>query len=159
MPAKVEAIDNFTRPKTRQELRRFIGMLNFYRRFMPNAAEIQLPLQELLGYWRKNDRTVITWSADTLAAFDACKLMLRQATMLAHPAPNATLAIMTDASDVGIGAAVEQYVKDSWQPLGFFSLKLTNAERKYSAYDRELLGIYVSIKYFHFMLEGAQFRL
>lgn len=156
-PAKVEAIDNFTRPKTRQELRRFIGMLNFYRRFMPNAAEIQLPLQELLGPCQKNDRTVIIWSTNTLAAFNACKLMLRKATMLAHPAPNATLAIMTDASDVGMGAAIQQYVNDSWQPLGFFSRKLTNTERKYSAYDRELLAIYASIKYFRFMLEGTQF--
>lgn len=157
MPAKVEAIDNFPRPKTRQELRRFIGMLNFYRRFMPNAAEIQLPLQELLGPCRKNDRTVIIWSANKLAAFDACKLMLRQATMLAHPSPNAMLAIMTDASDVGMGAAIQQYVNNSWQPLGFFSRKLTNTERKYSAYDRELLAIYASIKYFRFMLEGTQF--
>lgn len=157
MPAKVEAIDNFTLPKTRQDLRRFLGMLNFYRRFMPNAAEIQLPLQEILGPCRKNDKSIINWSDTSNAAFDACKLMLRQATMLSHPAPHATLSIMTDASDIGIGAAIQQRVNNSWQPLGFFSRKLTSTERKYSAYDRELLAIYAAIKYFRFMLEGTQF--
>lgn len=157
LPSKVEAIDKYARPATRKELRRFLGMLNFYRRFLPKAAQTQLPLQLILGPCIKNDRTPIAWTEETSKAFDNCKTMLRDATMLAHPAPLATISIITDASDIGIGAVVQQLVKEDWQPLGFFSRKLTDAERKYSAYDRELLGIFAAIKHFRYMLEATQF--
>lgn len=157
LPAKVDAIDNFTKPVTRNELRRFLGMLNFYRRFLPNAAQIQLPLQILLGPCKKNDRTKIEWDGAAEAAFIGCKTMLREATMLAHPAPSALLAIMCDASDTGIGAVLQQWVDGSWQPLGFFSRKLTDTEKRYSTYDRELLAIFAAVKYFRFMIEGNQF--
>lgn len=156
-PIKVEAIDNFTKPITRKDLRRFIGMLNFYRRFLPNAAQIQLPLQLLLGPCIKNDRTKIDWTDEANSAFENCKSMLRQATMLAHPAPSALLAIMSDASDIGIGASLQQHIDGNWQPLGFFSRKLTVTEKKYSTYDRELLAIYAAVKHFRFMVEGSQF--
>lgn len=159
LPQRVAAIDQYTRPKTRQELRRFLGMINFYHRFLPNAAEKQLPLQQLLGPCVKNDKTLIDWSEDTIACFEGNKTMLRDAALLAHPAPNAKLAIMADASDFGIGASIQQSVSGSWQPLGFFSRKLSDAERKYSAYDRELLAIFAAIKHFRFMLEGTNFTI
>lgn len=157
LPEKVAAIDHFTKPTTRQDLRRFIGMTNFYRRFLPNAAEKQLPLQNILGPCTKNDKTIIIWSDETTAAFEESKRMLRDAALLAHPAPNALLAIMADASDFGIGASLQQLVNNNWQPLGFFSRKLSSTERKYSAYDRELLGIFAAVKYFRFMVEGTNF--
>lgn len=157
LSSKVEAIDNFPRPSTRKELRRFLGMMNFYRRFLPSAAQTQLPLQLLLGPCIKNDRTLIEWTSDSVEAFNACKRMLREATMLTHPAPSARIALTTDASDIGIGAAVHQLINNVWQPLGFFSRKLTDTERKYSAYDRELLGIYAAIKHFRYMLEATNF--
>lgn len=157
LPSKVEAIDNFPRPNIRQELRRFIGMINFYRRFLPNAAETQLPLQKLLGPCIKNDKSIINWSNETIKSFQQCKQMLRDAAMLAHPAPGAKISIMADASDVGIGASMQQYVGNAWEPLGFFSRKLSDTERKYSTYDRELLAIFAAVKYFRFMLEGSDF--
>lgn len=157
LSSKVDAIDNFPKPATRKDLRRFLGMMNFYRRFLPSAAQTQLPLQLLLGPCIKNDRTLIEWTADTVEAFNDCKRMLREAAMLTHPAPSAKIALTTDASDIGLGAAVHQLINDEWQPLGFFSRKLTDAERKYSAYDRELLAIYAAIKHFRYMLEATNF--
>lgn len=159
LASKVEAIDNYSRPSTRKDLRRFLGMINFYRRFLPNAAQTQLPLQVLLGPCVKNDRTIIEWTTETNEAFVSCKRMLREATMLAHPAQFAKLAVTTDASDIGIGAAVHQRVSNEWQPLGFFSRKLTDTERKYSAYDRELLAIFAAVKHFRYMLEASQFTI
>lgn len=159
LESKVEAIDNYSRPSTRKDLRRFLGMINFYRRFLPNAAQTQLPLQLLLGPCVKNDRTRIEWTDETNGAFLSCKRMLREATMLAHPVQLAKLALTTDASDIGIGAAVHQRVNNEWQPLGFFSRKLTDTERKYSAYDRELLAIFAAVKHFRYMLEASQFMI
>lgn len=77
--------------------------------------------------------------------------------MLAHPIPSAIIALMTDASDIGLGASIQQWNKENWEPLAFFSRKLTDTEKKYSAYDRELLAIYAAGKYFRYFLEGTFF--
>ncbi|KAH8413882.1 hypothetical protein KR222_003403, partial [Zaprionus bogoriensis] len=106
---------------------------------------------------KKNDQREIEWTSERVAAFDECKRSVAEAVQLAHPCPNAKLALICDASDVAIGAALEQLVEDSWQPLGFFSKKMTNTEKNYSTYDRELLAVYESIKYFKHWLEGRIF--
>ena len=79
--------------------------------------------------------------------------------MLAHPITNAPIAITTDASDIGLGATLEQYVNNNWQPLAFYSRQLRDAERKYSTYDRELLAIYLAIRHFRYFLEGRTFTV
>lgn len=61
-----------------------------------------------------------------------------QAPLLSHPATNAPVALVCDASDFAVGAVFQQIVDDAWQPLGYFSKKMSTAERKYSAYDRAM---------------------
>ena len=87
-------------------------------------------------------------------SFQHAKSALYDATMLAHPITNAPIAITTDVSDIGLGATLEQYVNNNWQPLAFYSRQLRDAERKYSTYDRELLAIYLAIRHFRYFLEG-----
>ncbi|GBL87037.1 Transposon Ty3-G Gag-Pol polyprotein [Araneus ventricosus] len=159
LPEKVEAISNFPRPKTIQDLRRFLGMLNFFRRFLPQAAQKQLPLQKMLGKCKKRDKTPLNWTDESDQAFQNCINDLKEATHLAHPNSNAAIILMTDASDRAIGGCMQQREGDSWKPLGFFSRKLSTAEQKYSAYDRELLAIFASIKYFRYLLEGTKFTI
>ncbi|GBN04823.1 Transposon Ty3-I Gag-Pol polyprotein, partial [Araneus ventricosus] len=159
LPEKVEAISNFPRPKTVQDLRRFLGMLNFFRRFLPQAAQKQLPLQKMLGKCKKRDKTPLNWTDESDQAFQNCVNDLKEATHLAHPDSNAAIILMTDASDRAIGGCIQQREGDSWKPLGFFSRKLSTAEQKYSAYDRELLAIFASIKYFRYLLEGTKFTI
>lgn len=158
LPSKVEAIQNFPVPKTVKELRRFLGMLNFYRRFIPGAAEHQSFLNNLLSGSVKGSHPV-SFSAEEMEAFKRCKDSLCEATMLAHPDCEARMALVTDASDKAIGAVLQQRVDNSWQPLAFFSRKLSAAQVKYSPYDRELLAIYESIKYFRHMLEARDFTV
>ena len=124
----------------------------------PNAAAIQASLNELLKGNIKGKKP-ITWNETSLTAFEKCKKSLAEATLLIFPAPNATLAIFTDASDVAIEAVLQQKIQDSWQPLGFFSKKWSTAEVKYGAYDRELLAIYKSVKHFRHMIEGRNFTI
>jgi transposase InsO family protein len=155
---KVQVIKEFPLPKTARELRRFLGMINFYRRFIPKAAEIQAPLNNLLTGSIKASHPVIM-NADALKAFEDCKDSLCKATLLAHPDPKAKLALVTDASDQAIGAVLQQLVGEHWQPLAFFSRKLSLPQRKYSPYDRELLAIYESIRYFRHWLEASHFTI
>lgn len=156
---KVQAIQDFPEPKTVKELRRFLGMLNFYRRFIPNAASKQAPLNSLLAGPKVKGSHPVTMTPELLEAFNSCKQSLTEATLLVHPDPCAELNILTDASDTAIGAVLQQRSKGKWQPLAFFSKKLSPSQKKYSPYDRELLAIYEAIRYFRFMVEARVFHV
>nr|XP_021204760.2 uncharacterized protein LOC101740309 isoform X1 [Bombyx mori] len=159
LPEKVQAIMNYPPPTTVKELRRFLGMYNFYRRFVPNAAKFQSPLNDILAGPKTKGTQSITMTPEQQEAFNSCKKSLSEAVMLAHPGPAAQLAIFTDASDTSMGAALHQKCKDSWKPLGFFSRRLSSAEKKYSPYDRELLAIYNAIRHFRHMVEARPFTV
>lgn len=158
LSVRIEAVKSFPAPKNVKELRRFLGMINFYRRFLPNAAKLQAPLHSLLNGSVKGNHPV-DLQGETLAAFEACKSSLAEAALLAHPDCDAQLALVTDASDTAMGAVIQQKKGTQWQPLAFFSRKLNPAQQKYSPYDRELLAIYEAIRYFKHMLEARVFTI
>jgi hypothetical protein len=93
------------------------------------------------------------------AAFGATKVSLAAAVPLAHPAPNAVLSLATDASDTHVGGVLQQLKGGRWQPLAFYSKKLSGAGMRYSTFDRELLAAFSAVRHFRFLLEGRQFRL
>lgn len=156
VPQKVEAILQTPKPTTAKQLRQYLGMLNFYKRFIQESSRAQAPLNSLLSGAIKG-KEALEWNPEAEAAFHNSKETLAGATMLAHPKIGAELAIFSDASDFAIGAALQQKVKENWEPLGFFSRKLQPAEKKYSAYDRELLAMYSAVKYFRHSVEGRDF--
>lgn len=156
---KVQAIINFPKPETVAQLRRFLGMVNFYRSHIPRAVEYQLELNKYLHNTRKNDKTVIEWTDTSNEAFKKCKESLKSAATLSYPRPDTNLALMTDASNTCIGAVLQQYVDNAWQPLGYFSKKLTETEIKYSTYDRELLAVFMAIKHFKNLVEGRSLTI
>lgn len=157
LPQKTEAIAKFPKPETIAELRRFLAMLNFYRRFIPHAAQTQAPLHELLKDSKKNDKRLVPWNNTLEQAFDKCKYDLIHSATLAYHAPHQQLTLSVDASNIAIGAVLNVLDNDLSQPLGFFSRKLTTAEQNYSTYDRELLAIFSAVRYFRHILQGQHF--
>lgn len=155
LPQKVEAISNFPAPTSVKSLQEFVGMVNFYHRFIPNAAALMQPLFQALA--KKPDKRDFTWTEEMDQAFTTTKSALASATMLTHPLPNAPISLTSDASDVAVGAVIQQWVRKAWRPLAFFSRQLRPAETRYSAFDRELLAIYLAIRHFRFYLEGRDF--
>jgi len=152
------AIREFSRPTTFAELRRFLGTMNFYHRFLPKAAELEAPLNAVLGKSRHNKGSKpVPWTPALEEAFIACKNGLAQATLLAQPKMDAPLATFSDASQFFIGAVLQQRVYDSWQPLAFFSRKLSAAQQTWPAYYRELLAGYAAFKHFREMVSGHHF--
>ncbi|XP_066595495.1 uncharacterized protein [Prorops nasuta] len=139
---RVEKILNFPRPENVMELRRFLGMLNYYRRSIPDAAFHQAPLNDYLKSSKKNDKTPIVWNKVSEEAYERCKRELR---------------MTSDASTTAIGAVLEQKKDDMWHPIGFFSRKLSPTERRYSTYDRELLAMFAAVKHFEYLVEGRHF--
>ena len=155
LPSKVEAVAAFPRPCTVSELKGFIGMVTFYYRFLHHIAHILQPLYE--AQKGKALKQPVDWTAERVKAFQDTKAALARAAMLAHPSPSAPTALTTDASDFAVGAVYEQWVGDAWQPLAFFSRQLSPRERKYSTFDRELLGLFLAVRHFRFLLEGREF--
>ena len=85
---------------------------------------------------------------------------MANATLLVHPRAGAETRIVTDASDVAAGAVLEQEsVSGVWEPLAFYSQKLSPAQRNYSAYDRELTAIFEAVKHFRYYIEGRTFKI
>ena len=107
LPSKVEAVAAFPRPNTAGALREFLGMVTFYHRFIRRAAHTMRPLYEALR--GKSPKQAIDWTAEGEAAFEATKVALSQAALLAHPTPGAPVAVTTDASDYAVGAVHEQW--------------------------------------------------
>lgn len=159
LQSKVETISKFPKPRNITELRRFLGMINFYRRCLPHTAEKQKPLTSLLHNAKKNDKTPIVWDKNLEDAFERMKSDLANAVLLAHPSENTPLYLVTDASDTGIGAVLQQYNNNKVEPLGFFSKGLTKPQRSYSTFDKELLAIYEAIRHFRDQLEGRSFTI
>lgn len=153
---KVEAILDFPIPASRRQLQQFLGLINFYHRFIPQCAKVLLPLYAML---RDKSMTKLSWSSIGNDSFHEAKSALANAALLQHPMHDAPTNIMVDASDAAIGAVLQQYIDDTWHPLSFFSKILKPAEQRYSTFDRELLAIYLAIKHFRHFLEGREFHV
>ncbi|BHF70280.1 hypothetical protein SprV_0301333000 [Sparganum proliferum] len=155
LSSKVEAIRDFPLPTSKRQLQRFLGMVNFYRRLLPNCADLMLPLTNMLS----GPKGPLELTGEALTAFERIKNSLADATLLTHPAPEAQLSLMVDASTVAVGAVLQQHLAGSIQPLAFFSKKLLPAETRYSTFGRELLAIYLAVKHFRHFLEGQEFTI
>ena len=150
---KVSAVRDFPQPTSLCRLREFLGMVNFYHRFIPNCARLLRPLNQLLSSNSKH----LAWDEEANTAFHAIKQALADVTLLVHPKPHAPTCVMTDASEYAMGAVLQQRIEDQWQPIAYFSKKLSPAEVRYSTFDRELLAIYLAIKHFRYFVEGREF--
>ena len=124
LPRHVAAVQDCPPPTDIKQLQRFLGLINFYRRFLPAVARILQPLTDLL----KGSPKVLLWSPAAESAFVAAKAALVAAVPLCHPAPHAVLSLAVDASDSHVGGVLQQKCGRGWQPLAFYSKKLSSAE-------------------------------
>ena len=115
IPKKIEAIQDFPQPKTMKRLRRFLGMINFYKRFIPICAKTIHPLNQLLSPAKHSKKSVL-WSPEAEKAFSAIKAKLSNPTLLSFPSPNAETALFVDASQTDCGAVLQQRIQGTWHP-------------------------------------------
>ena len=153
--AKVEAVKRFTAPTTVGGMLEFVGMCQFYNKYIPKANLTMAPLFAAIA--GKKKAVPLEWSTDVEQAFNKTKAALAAATLLHHPRLEALTALTTDASNLGMGAVLEQYIDRRWVPLAFFSKKFSRAQSNYSAFDRELAAIHLAIRHFKYFLDGRPF--
>ena len=152
LPEKVQVVRNLPTPQSQRKLGQFVGMVNFYHRFIPRCAELMQPLHALMDTKSQS----IEWSDTALTAFSSIKDALANATLLSYPQADTPISLVTDASDIGVGAVLQQHVHGHRQPISFFSRKLTPTQARYST---ELLGVYLAIHHFRHFLEGCNFHV
>jgi cleavage and polyadenylation specificity factor subunit 1 len=128
----------------------------FLQAISTHGPAIQAPLEDALSGPRIKGSYPIVWTPELHKVFEECKPSLSRATLLAHPDPAAKLALVTDFSISAMGVVLQQRV-NACQPLAFFFKKLSPAQQKYSAYDRELLAVYEAVKYFRHILKEHHF--
>jgi hypothetical protein len=157
LPSHKATIQESTRPTIIKELQACLGMVNFYKRFLPPIARTLQPLTDEL-WGSKKEPEKLEWLAAMDAAFTDATQALLSATHQAHPTVGAELSVVVDASATHVGACLQQQLpgKKDWQPLVFFSKMLEASQQKYSAFDRELFTCYSGIRHFRYMLDGRR---
>lgn len=151
---RTKAIYDFPRPKNKKDIASFIGMVNFFRKFIANFAQLAAPLNFLR---RKNQK--FEWGETQQASFDALKLALASAPVLAVPDFDKQFILQTDASNSGIAAVLLQEQNGARRPIGYASRSLSETEKNYSVYELEALGVLFGVERFRFFLEHKKFLL
>ena len=142
---KINAISNIAPPKTKKELRSFIGMVNYYRDMWIRRSHVLAPLAALTS-----KTTKWKWGPEEQEAFNTMKRVISKETMLAYPDFNKEFVIHTDASHQQLGAVISQEGK----PIAFYSRKLKPEQTRYTTTERELLSIVETLKEFRNILLG-----
>lgn len=153
---KVKQIVNAPVPKTKKQLRSFLGLAGYYRRFVPSYATVAAPLTDLL---RKGSSNKLEWSQAQDSAFKQLKAMLSSQPVLRLPDHDKPYILRTDASDVGLGAVLLQEHEDGVYPVLYLSRKLNGPEKNYCVIERECLAIVWSVSKLQVYLYGKSFVL
>ena len=154
-PRKVEAVQLAPTPRNQKQLRSFLGLLQYYGKFIPNMSTTLNPLNALL---RKD--TKWKWSAEAEKAFKQAKELLTSATVLAHYNPGLPLRLAADASAYGIGAVISHVCEDGTErPVAYASRTLTESEKNYAQLEKEALSLVFGVRKFHQYLYGRPFTL
>ena len=151
---RVKAVMDYPEPRTTRELKGFLGLAGYYRKFIPNFSKIAKPLTEL---FKKN--VPYTWNGKTEMAFVTLKSLLTTEPLLQHPDFTRTFVLTTDASNDAIGAILSQGPVGKDLPIAYASRTLNNAERNCPTIEKELLAIVWRCKYFRQYLYGRKLTI
>ena len=165
---KIQSITDFPTPSTQKQLLKFLGMLNFYRKTLPSlsiegrskpatpaeilqplytAATLKMAKKDFEKYWDQNNLT---------KSFSTAKTLLTKCITLTYPNPKNPLALSCDASDLAVGAVLEEFQDGAWRPIGFWSRHLPPSKQQWSVFRRELLSIQGGIRNFKQDIYGRE---
>ena len=146
---KIQSIQEWPTPQSIKDVRSFLGLANFYRRFVPKFADTAAPLTNLTG---KN--VTFVWDVIHQQAFEKLKQALVSPPIIAYPTPQDKFVLTTDASDVGLGAILST---EQGTVIEYASRTLTPTEKNYATIEKECLAIIWAVRKFRHYLIGAHF--
>ena len=153
MADKVKSVQEWPTPRNASEIRSFLGLAGYYRRFIEGFSRVAGPLHDLTHTAKGK---AYAWLPEHQAAFDQLIAALLGASVLALPDPDRQYVVNTDASDFATGAVLQQDFGSGLQPVAFSSHKLNDAERRYPTHDREMLAIINMLGDWRTYLQGRQ---
>ena len=151
-PKKIEAVRSWPVPLNVQELRSFLRLCSYYKRFVRDFAKMAKPLHSLT---QKN--ASFKWTEECQEVFVKLKEHLSQSPVLIYPDSSSEFILDTDASHLAIGAVLSQMVDGKEHPVAYFSRTLNQPEQQYCITRKELLAVVQSIEHFHPYLYGRHF--
>ena len=157
--SKVQAVADWPVPTSVKDVRSFLGLASFYRKFIQFFSEIAAPLTNLTKKGRAEVWSPDVWGAKEEEAFRRLKTAMLTAPVLQLPDFDPEFVVTTDASEVSVGAILQQNFGKGLQPICYDSRKLNPTECRYSAYERELLGIVWAVGKWRHYLAGAHFTI
>ena len=152
-PQKREKVLSWPVPTCCSDVRSFLGLCSYYRRFVPSFANLAKPLYLLL-----EDGRHFSWTEEADAAFQELKRRLTQAPVLGYPLPDGKFILDTNASNYATGAVLSQVQDGQERVISYFSQSLSKAERQYCVTQKELVAIVKAVKQFHCYLYGRHFE-
>lgn len=159
-PEKVACIADYQLPVKLKELRRFLGMTSYYRRFIRDFAKIAAPLHDLTKSKSKSKYRILKWNDKAVWAFTELKEAMIEAPVLMTPDFARKFVIQCDASDHSIGGVISQMDEEGEdRPIAFTSRKLRGAELNYTTTEKECLAVIFSVEKFNQYVEGTKFDI
>ena len=153
-PSKFKAIREMPRPTTPREVKRFLGMVGYYRQLIPSFADTASPLTDLTRGKANN----FVWTAEAQYAFEKLKEnLISDRIMLSLPDFSLPFQLYTDASQNAVGSVLVQEIDGVKRPLSYFSKKLSHAQQKWCATEKEAYALILSLKKFQCYLQGHKF--
>lgn len=156
-PQKVSAVVDYPTPKNTTQIRRLLGLVSYYRRFLKNFSSLCSPITDLL-HGRKKGQS-ITWTPEADEAFQKIKQCLTTAPVLASPDYSKPFIIHCDAADSGIGAALFQVEDGLEHPVAYYSKTLNKCQRKWTTTEKELFAVVSAVEHFRGYVEGSKFKI
>ena len=154
-PHKIDAVLNYPPPKDAKQLKRFLGLSNYYRKFIKDYASIAEPLYKLL----RKTSSGYCWNAQCEQSFNLLKQRLTSPPILSYPNFKAPFMVSTDASSTAIGGVLSQISNGTERVVAYWSRQLHKAERNYSTVEREALAVVSAVKEFYPYLYGFTFTV
>ena len=154
-PHKIEAVSQYPVPTNTKELKKFLGLANYYHKFIYNYVTIAEPLNKLLRGHKKQ----FLWTVSCQQAFDHLQSKLVTSPILGYPDFATPFVLYTNASHAAIGAVLSQFQHNNEVVISYWSCQLSKAERKCSTIEREALAVVGTVKEFYPYLYGLKFKL
>ena len=154
---KIKALQNFEQPKKKKDVRAFLGLADYYRKFILRFSETVIPLTDAT---KKDAPDKLQWTSSMEAAFQQLKQMLLSDIVLASPNEECPFMLQTVVSTVGRAGILSQADNSGDdRPIAYFSRKLLPREQHYSAVELEYLAIISSVQHFRVYLPGMEFTV
>lgn len=151
-PGKITAVAAFERPTSVKSVRSFLGLVSYYRKFIKNCANHASPL---IALTTKGNSFI--WTQECQQSFEYLRSILISDHVLILPEYDSPFRVEADASKYGVGGVLSQFRDGSWRPVSYFSKHLSKTEVNYSASEREMLAIVLSVERFKQYLYGREF--